>query len=232
MTRSGMHNFSAADSVEAIDGGLGMNVIAGTGASNHIDLSGTTVSNIAYIDSGAGNDTVIGTAGADTIIGGDGADRLYGDAGNDALDGGSGNDALHGGMGDDIYHFYRDAQNDTIYQQDNAGQLVETGADTVLLGDGVDQNQLWFTRNLNDLEMNIVGTDDTLVINNWYSDDSYHVEKFELTNGYTLLDSQVDLLVNAMAVFDPPAPGQLDLTVDVQDDLNPVLAVAWQSSVA
>jgi hypothetical protein len=34
-----------------------------------------------------------------------------------------------------------------------------------------------------------------------------------------------------MAVFDPPAPGQLDLSVDVQDDLNPVLAVAWQSSV-
>ena len=217
--------------MEAIDGGLGMNVIAGTGASNRIDLSATTVSNIAYIDSGAGNDTVIGTAGADTIIGGDGADQLYGDAGNDVLDGGSGNDTLHGGMGDDIYHFYRNARNDAIYQQDNAGQLVETGADTVMLGDGVDQNQLWFTRNQNDLEMNIVGTGDTLVINNWYSDDSYHVEKFELTNGYTLLDSQVDLLVNAMAVFDPPAPGQLDLTVDVQDDLNPVLAVAWQSSV-
>jgi hypothetical protein len=134
-------------------------------------------------------------------------------------------------MGDDIYHFYRNARNDAIYQQDNAGQLVETGADTVLLGDGVDQNQLWFTRNQNDLEMNIVGTGDTLVINNWYSDDSYHVEKFVLTNGYTLLDSQVDLLVNAMALFDPPASGQLDLSVDVQDNLNPVLAVAWQSSV-
>ncbi len=213
-----------------IDGGLGMNVIAGTGASNNIDLSGTTVSNIDHIDSGAGNDTVVGTAGSDTIIGGDGADQLYGAAGNDALDGGSGNDILHGGTGDDIYHFYRGAQNDTVFQQDDSGQLVDTGADTVLVGGGVDLNQLWFTRNLNDLEVNIVGTGDMLVINNWYADDSYHVEKFELSNGDILLDTQVDLLVNAMAVFDPPAPGQLDLPVDVQDDLNPVLAVAWQGS--
>ena len=134
-------------------------------------------------------------------------------------------------MGDDIYRFYRYAQNDAIYQQDNTGQLVENGTDAVLLGDGVDQNQLWFTRKLNDLEVNIIGTDDTLVINNWYSGESYHVEKFELSNGYALLDSQVDLLVNAMAVFDPPVPGQLDLSVAIQDELNPVLAVAWQSSV-
>ncbi len=80
------------------------------------------------------------------------------------------------------------------------------------------------------MKVNIVGTSDTLVIDNWYTDAGYHVERFELANGSFLLDTQVELLVNAMAVFDPPAAGQLDLPADVQDELNPVLAATWQIS--
>ena len=70
------------------------------------------------------------------------------------------------------------------------------------------------------------------MVDNWYSDESYHIAKFQLANGDFLLDSQVELLVNAMALFAPPVPGKLDLPVDVREELNPVLAAAWQSSAA
>ena len=138
---------------------------------------------------------------------------------------------MSGGTGDDSYRFYRGAQNDTIYQQDSIVAPIDTGNDTVRLGDDIDQNDLWFTQNQNDLMINIVGTSDTLVINNWYADESNRVAQFELANGYTLLDSQVELLVNAMVAFTPPTAGQLELTPEVQDELNPVLALAWQSAV-
>ncbi len=47
-----LHNFTRNKIVEIIDGGVGVNVIAGTRANNTIDLSGTTVRNIDHIDAG------------------------------------------------------------------------------------------------------------------------------------------------------------------------------------
>ena len=114
-----LHQFNAANGVEAIDGGLGVNVIAGTRASDTIDLRGTTLSNIAYIDSGAGNDTVIGTSAADTIIGGAGSDNLSGGDGDDTFlidgtrsgydtfDGGAGVDTIQGGYSDDTIRLHQ-----------------------------------------------------------------------------------------------------------------------------
>lgn len=108
-----LRSFSAGNSVELIDGGAGINAIAGTGGYDTIDLSAIVVNNIDFIDVGAGNDTVIGTAGDDVIIGGAGRDVLNGAAGDDtfridgtdrAYDvfiGEEGFDAILGGAGDD-----------------------------------------------------------------------------------------------------------------------------------
>ena len=82
----------------------------------HIDLGGVTRAafpNLASvrIESGLGNDTVIGSQFADSIVGslGDdhingrgGDDTLAGDEGNDRLFGGGGRDRLDGGSGDDL----------------------------------------------------------------------------------------------------------------------------------
>jgi len=80
------------------------------------------------ITTGAGDDTLTGTAyidvltggaGADTITGGGGLDQLNGGSGNDSITGGADNDAINDGAGDDVV---------------SAGD----GIDTITLGTGSD----------------------------------------------------------------------------------------------
>lgn len=74
----------------------------------------------------------------------------------------------------------------------------------------------------------MIGTPDKLTAQNWYLGSQYHVEQFKTSAGKTLLDSQVQNLVNAMAAFSPPAPGQETLPPDYATALNPVIAANWQ----
>jgi Ca2+-binding RTX toxin-like protein len=74
----------------------------------------------------------------------------------------------------------------------------------------------------------VIGTSDKLTINNWYSGNQYHVEQFKTADGHSLLDSQVENLVQAMAAFSPPAAGQTTLPSNYQTALQPVIAANWQ----
>ena len=90
--------------IQSISGGEFANVtIIGAGGSDLLDLSKVTLSGIAAIKGGTGNDTIIGSAGDDVIKGDAGDDRLSGGLGNDTIDGGTGNNVLSGGFGDDIF---------------------------------------------------------------------------------------------------------------------------------
>jgi hypothetical protein len=67
------------------------------------------------------------------------------------------------------------------------------------------------------------------VVKDWYSGAANHVEQFKTTDGgKTLLDSNVQNLVNAMAAFAPPAAGQTTLPANYQSSLTPVIAANWQ----
>jgi hypothetical protein len=67
------------------------------------------------------------------------------------------------------------------------------------------------------------------VIKDWYLGTAYHVEQFKTTDGaLTLLDSQVENLVNAMASFAPPAAGETSLPPAYQTSLSMVIAANWQ----
>lgn len=55
------------------------------------------------IETGAGDDTLLGGRGNDVLVSGAGDDRLSGGAGNDTLSGGAGTDTLVGGAGNDVY---------------------------------------------------------------------------------------------------------------------------------
>ncbi|RQO49210.1 calcium-binding protein, partial [Variovorax sp. KBW07] len=179
-----------------------------------------------------GNDTLIGGtqddilnggAGADLLQGGDGNDTLNGDAGNDTLDGGAGNDALNGGVGNDTYLFGRGSGRDTVSDYDTtAGNL-----DSAQISAGVSADQLWFTKNGNDLSVTIIGTSDQLTISNWYASGSYRIEQFKTSDGRVLLDSQVQSLVDAMAAFSPPTAGETNLPSSYQSSLNTVIAANW-----
>jgi len=93
----------------------------------------------------------------------------------------------------------------------------------------ISTEQLWFSRNGDNLNVSVIGTADQLVVSNWYGDDAYQVDRFEVADGAYLLDTQVDQLVSAMAAFNPPALGELTLSPDLQTGLQPVIAAAWQN---
>ncbi|HEY0278182.1 MAG TPA: calcium-binding protein [Solirubrobacterales bacterium] len=75
--------------------------------------------NVAYVDGGPGNDTILATSapstsalacttpphcgvGSQEFVGGPGDDTVFGERGNDILRGGPGDDRLYGGIGDDL----------------------------------------------------------------------------------------------------------------------------------
>ncbi|THF65559.1 hypothetical protein E6C76_08240 [Pseudothauera nasutitermitis] len=176
------------------------------------------------IDGGAGDDVIYAGAGNDVLYGGEGNDSLYGEAGNDTLDGGAGNDYLVGGTGSDTYLFGRGYGQDTVYDYDT----TSGNADRLFFGDDIASDQLWFSRNGNHLQVSVIGTDDQVTINNWYSGSAYRVEQFHAGGGAVLLHGQVAALVSAMAAFSPPAAGETCLSGNYRETLDAVIAANWQ----
>lgn len=158
------------------------------------------------------------------LAGTDGADSLVGTVAADMLNGGAGNDTVNGGRGNDTYLFARTGGQDTLYDYDTT-----TGnTDVLAFGADIAADQLWFQRNGNNLDISIIGTTDKITVSNWYVSNAYHVEQLKTTDGLTLLDSQVNALVSAMAAFAPPSSGQTTLPQGYRDALSSVIAANWQ----
>jgi len=159
------------------------------------------------------------------MIGNSASNVLTADAGNDTLNGMGGNDTLTGGTGNDTYILGRGYGIDTAVENDAAAG----NTDVAQFLSSVSADQIWFKKATNNLEVSIIGTSDKLVVKDWYLGNAYHVEQFKTTDGAkTLLDSNVQNLVNAMASFAPPAAGQTSLPSTYQTALAPVIAANWQ----
>ncbi|WP_281173396.1 calcium-binding protein [Xenophilus azovorans] len=221
-----LYGYAVADTLA---GGLGNDTIYGYGGDDTLDggegndtLRGGEGADLLL--GGEGNDSLYGENGNDTLLGGEGADNLYGGAGDDMLIGGAGNDRLEGGTGNDAYVFGRGDGKDSVYDYDAAAG----NSDVALFGEDIAIDHLWFRRSGSHLEVSVVGTADSLTINNWYSGAAYQVEQFKTSDGQVLLSSQVQSLVDAMAQFSPPAAGQTTLPSAYQSSLNAVIAANWQ----
>lgn len=167
---------------------------------------------------GTGNEldnVLTGSAGNNTLSGIDGADTL---------DGLAGTDLLIGGSGDDTYRFGSGYGSDTVRDIDS----TLANMDRVDFLSGIAADQLWLRQAGNNLEFSIIGTSDKLMLENWYGGSENHVEEFHLADGRILTDSRVELLVQAMAAFVPPAAGQTTLPPAYQESLAPVIAANWQ----
>jgi Ca2+-binding RTX toxin-like protein len=126
--------------------------------------------------------------------------------------------------GNDTYVFNRGDGQDTVYDYDTTAG----NTDVAQFGAGIAADQLWFRHVGSNLEIDVIGTSDSVTISNWYSGTGYQVEQIKAGDGLTLLSSQVDALVQAMAQFAPPAAGQMTLPTNYQTALNPVLAANWK----
>ncbi|MBB1520845.1 calcium-binding protein [Aquipseudomonas guryensis] len=183
---------------------------------------GSNVENLTLTGTGALNGT--GNTLNNTLIGNAGANSLTGAAGNDRLDGQGAADTLTGGTGNDTYVLGRGYGADTAVENDSTAG----NTDIAQFLSGISTDQLWFRKLSNNLEVSVIGTSDKLTVKDWYLGNAYHVEQFKTADGKTLLDSQVQNLVNAMAAFAPPAAGQTSLPENYQASLASVIAANWQ----
>jgi Ca2+-binding RTX toxin-like protein len=158
------------------------------------------------------------------LMGMSSGDRLEGRGGNDVLDGREGNDTLVGGAGDDTYKLGRGYGADLIQENDATPGNADVGQFLA----GIARDQIWFRQLGSNLEVSVIGTGDAFTIEDWYAASAHRVEEFKTASGDLLLEGQVQNLLNAMAAFAPPAPGQTTLPSTYAAELNPVIAANWQ----
>jgi len=200
--------------VEAANGGtdtvqasfsytLGSNV-------EHLTLTGTAAIN------GTGNslnNTITGNSANNVLSGANGADTLRGGLGNDTVNGGSGND---------IFLFGRGEGQDLV--QDSSGT-----ADKLLYDAGINPLELVISRQANNLRLSIHGSSDQVTIQNWYTSSANRTETIQAGNGQTLLSTQVDQLIQAMAGFTTQTGLTWDQAIDQQPmQVESILAASWQ----
>ena len=221
-----------------LDGGIGADTMAG-GAGDDVYLVDNT-GDVVNEGASAGTDLVqssvsytlsvnvenLTLTGATAINGtGNTANNVItGNVAANVLNGGAGADVLAGGAGNDTYLLGRGWGADTIQEND----ATAGNRDVLQFMAGISRDQLWFRKVADSLEVSVIGSTDKMTVSNWYLGDAYHVEQFKTSDGKTLLDSQVQNLVNAMAAFAPPAAGQSTLPAACVTALTPVLAANWQ----
>jgi Ca2+-binding RTX toxin-like protein len=235
---SGNNTLNGAGGADTMIGGAGNDtyVVDNTGdvvtelSNQGVDLVQSSVSHTLSANvenltlTGTGNTTATGNELVNSLTGNSGNNTLTGGAGNDTLNGGAGADSLVGGSGNDTYWLGRGFGIDTITEND----ATAGNTDVARFEAGIATDQLWFAKSGNHLNVSIIGTSDRFTLNNWYLGDQYRVEQFKTSDGKTLLDSQVQNLVSAMAGFSPPAAGQTTLSASQATALAPVISANWQ----
>lgn len=165
---------------------------------------------------------LVGQAGDQNILGSSDADLIDGGAGNDKLRGGKGNDYLLGGDGSDTYYFAAGDGQDVI------NNLSNTPADSDVLSiEGITRDNLWLSRQGNNLVVDVRGSGDSVTVQDWYADSAQRLDVIQAGSS-SLYANQVDNLVNAMAAFGAPAGGEINLTQAQRDQLNVAIAANWQ----
>ena len=158
------------------------------------------------------------------MTGNEAGNVLTSSGGNDRLDGKGGADTLIGGTGNDTYVLGRGYGSEIVQENDSTAG----NTDVAEFLSGVATDQIWFRQSGNSLEVSIIGTADQFTMQDWYLGAQYRVEQFRTATADSLLESQVQNLVDAMAAFAPPAPGQMTLPPEYASELTPVIAANWQ----
>ncbi len=116
-----------------------------------------------YLDGGYGNDRLYGREGNDTLRGGPGNDDVFGYEGDDIIYAGEGDDFLSGNQGNDIYIF----SGNFGYDRVNSYAYGTPDSDTLIFTD-VNYKDLWIKRSGNDLQINVLGSSNYMVVRSWF----------------------------------------------------------------
>lgn len=212
---------------KVLQGTDGVDVINGSAADDAID--GLDGSDIIYgkdgddtLRGGTGDDYLHGFNGDDLLEGEEGADRIHGGSGDDILSGGKGaNDTLSGDAGSDTYLFAAGDGVDTINNYDAIAASID-----ILQFTGITYENLWFSRSLNNLQINVVGTNDRVTISNWYLNNAYQLD-YVVAGASLVSNDEFDQLVSAMSQYTMPVGVDNFVSQDIVNVLQPVLSEIW-----
>lgn len=172
--------------------------------------------------------TVIALGSEDqTILASSDAEMIDAGAGNDVLQGNQGNDYLIGGQGDDTYQFALGDGQDRINNFSN----IADETDTLVLGDDITKDDIWLTQSGDDLVIDFSGSDDQITVNDWFVDEAYQIDEIH-AGDEILSNANVEALVSAMAGFDNPVSGSMELSNTVKTQINPSIVAAWTDNAA
>lgn len=149
-------------------------------------------------------DWLYGSITNNTLSGGAGNDRLdvSKSKGYNVLNGGTGNDTIFGGAGHNIYQFSRGDGKDTVYLRGNySPNNPKSGQDILKFGEGITANDVKLQKESNDLVVSIIGTDDSVRFNNYYTQHDQKIEKIEFANGTVIDKAGIDGLIDASTAF-------------------------------
>ncbi|MES2677610.1 MAG: calcium-binding protein, partial [Pseudomonadota bacterium] len=157
------------------------------------------------INSSSGNDTINAGAGNDIINSGNGDDIINGEDGNDTIYSGYGNDIINGGKGDDLltysnyyspnygddtYLYKKGDGADTIAEASNYQSFSNVGNDVVKFGSDILANNIYFSRNNNDLIIKFRNSPtDSITIQNQFLSTNHKIETLKFDNG----DADIDI---------------------------------------
>jgi hypothetical protein len=212
----------------ANDAGTGGTLIVSDGTHDtQIMLSGPYEAAGSQADGQGGTLLAYDAPAMDHIMqGGTGNDTLMAGAGNDRLIGGSGNDTLSGGTGNDTYLVNRGEGHDTLSDTDGTAG----NADTLRYGATINPLDLVLSRQANDLRIAVYGSADQVTVQNWYGGASNQVETIQAGNGQTLVSTQVNQLIEAMAAFTTANNGMAwdQGIASKPEEVQAVIAASWQ----
>lgn len=132
-------------------------------------------------------------SGFENLTGTDHDDILIGDRKDNELSGGKGSDYLVGGDGNDSYYFQIGDGSLVVSEYDlshgvkapeiGVEDLKKSGEDSLVFGEGIKESDLNFERDYPDLKIRVFGTNDEVVIKNWFLGDSHQIETLKFADG-------------------------------------------------
>jgi hypothetical protein len=125
-----------------------------------------------------------------------------------------------------VYRFGPGGGKDTISDND------ATAGNSDRVDIGSNSLSLIFSRpgDTSNLRLALHGSSDTLTVQNWYNSASHQTEVFQAADGSTLLHTQVEQLIQAMATFSANHGGMswAQAIEERPDDVQAILAAYWQ----